>query len=389
MFQGRRQFLKSILVCIAFLSVASTLAAQAARIESRCGRPVTSSTVSVWQSNGLSIDAIEISGNATRVFPEISGIPLREGTNNNFDVIPLQSGDGIAFLDNYGIEEDKVLTVVTATGRILTAESSNSLFQWRRLIPEIEPGRFGLVAQEISSSNAAILTITLNENELVWGQPEILPFPLYRSRTNFSVYVSPDGNYIHYLGRDEVTDVPVYFIYSIIGNNYIWKSEARNIDGHPDILWFEDDAERVAIVSGTTPETMSQLFTIYRTGTVEFYADLTRGYGEGAAILNAFEGVIHAPATAFWIVSDGLRETSSGLRLAGIDAITGNLIDYCVNGTSGLLLETPDGEQVIIEKVDSSQTEGYVGVDLGTGNTTSLSLSSSGKILAVGDMPPF
>ncbi|MBZ0275119.1 MAG: hypothetical protein K8I60_03175 [Anaerolineae bacterium] len=265
-------------------------------------------------------------------------------------------------------DAEKHLSVIKADGTWfeLPPSENRSALHWWKLLPEREAGHFGVFGYD-NDARAFIMNVFLSENGLQTGDLRYLPFQFNPNDFYWHwLSIAPDWEYVGYVqGGAEGFD---YFIYDTVDERFIWQTPYDGA-GIVNVIWSQD-AEWIALVSGVTQETASQIMSIHHDGTVTLLADLAAIFGDQAFIVNAAPQSSSTGLAAFWVdsPSDGIDAS----KLILLDLMTGNLIDLCLTTVEMPLTWDSSGAYLLFQVHDhpgrltilSTQTGDYRYLDI-------------------------
>jgi len=349
----------------------------------QCGEKVSPPSINLWMRVQDGIEMQRIGESTVR---KLAIYDLLTSPNGLYQSIKLDGGQGVATLSNIGSTGEKVITVFTPGGNSHSISSTDTDYSWWRLSPEYSTGHFHVIGYD-KERQLTLLEVNWSENGLAFGAYHVLPIR-FNPRDFFTdlLYVSPGSEYIGYVQRDSSTGHFVYIIFSVREERIIWQTPYDG-DHLTDIFWYADDPERVAIISGSTAESISELRTVYRSGYSEMFVDLSVFFGPDTQISGGLEAVVSGAVTPFWVMSPELFGNGGGARLIAIDSSSEMLKDLCFTGTSGPLIRTPDGSYVLFQHWGTVQDE-IVGVDLATGDRFTLGQVEGDLLFAAGPYLP-
>lgn len=231
---------------------------------------------------------------------------------------------------------------------------------WWLLIPETEPGRFGIFGWNPAIS-AFILSVTLDETGFTLGEPRYLPFD-FHPVGRYYPSISDDGNFLaitRFISGESGYD---YLIYSVQEERFIWQAPWDFESIPPLAIWASPMQSHVALVSNLSRETEGQLLRIYANGATEAALDLNAYLGTSSKVL---QGVELANGTLLLRVQmdDGVTESQVFL----FDPIEKTLSNLCLpNSFSQILLS--DDERFALFRLSSEDGIQLRLLELATGH---------------------
>jgi hypothetical protein len=382
MAQRYHQIVLAVLISTVLLPTFATAQTNWGQPLARCGDEVPSeitgffwTDVSDRQRSGLAAATL----NGDRV--ETSSAVATTERSVIFRVESLQNGAALAMLQLPSIfsrlDDEKTLSIVTQDGQVLTlAEAQKpTTLNWWRLLPEREPGQFDIFGYD-NETNAFIVEVNWSLGGITLGQPQILPFefsPLNPYHRNW-LYISPSQEYIA-LTRYTQPLQPggiEFFIYSILERRFVWQTP-YDTNAFPSITWLSE-GQTVALVSGTTPDTMDQLIAVDRNGQSSTVVDLSTLYGEGVSIFPASTLTVSPTQIAFLLTSQSSATQPASNRLTLLDLEARQIIDLCYTSppSSLSILEATTNGQIILQE---SLTSPIVVISTRTGDYSVINLA--------------
>jgi hypothetical protein len=236
---------------------------------------------------------------------------------------------------------------------------------WWLLLPETEPGRFGIFGWKLLEG-AFILPVTLNEQKgFAFGEPQMLPFDFHpTSSGRYTTSISPDWRYITSVQYLPELNEEEYFIYSINESRFIWRTPYDG-DGIPDVLWLPQSNSLIAITTKTVKEQRGILTGVYVDGSQETLVDLNAMFNSTVDI-NYSVGV-SPNHVAFALQSIDEPPKWVGEELLMFAADTRQIIDLCQTGSMFPILPSKDGRFILFQDFVNKRGEVRL-LELATGN---------------------
>lgn len=329
-------------------------------IRQLCGQELTSPPpLRIWATN-LRDHMIEVydltaQGDVRRQQHRFETMISRGSTPSSTEISPLFTNDELLLelsQDTMRLEGIATSLVFSSENRLILNKDGVDIYWWR-VIPREELGRFAVIGYDFDL-RPYLIEVEVSENKVVFGEPRELPFKFNPdSFYSHMLYVSPDGEFIGYVRRDDEKGGFQYFIYSVEEDRFIWHSPYDG-DGRVDVIWTPRSTDTVAIVSGMTKETASKLFAIGRDGTETLVYDFSVMFPQDVAISLGLNTWVEGGSAPFWLTSLQTYARFGGSKLVAFNPQTLQLDDLCVTGIENHFLTTPDRQFVLYEQTDET-----------------------------------